>query len=304
VHLAAVAVVEDAVLGVEVVAAAGEREDDPECYRAAVRARRSVIAGCARPRAQVVLVVAIVVATGMVRAEPATDFVARPLVLAAGELDAQLVLETNLRARSVGRPLSLAPDVWLGLTPRWTVGIVHSNRSVDQIASGDSFCLREGGLGCDRIYQGSGLDARWAVLPGVVPRVRLLLRDVAPLKPAVTLGALVRWQRGRFAITSDPYVRLGLANRDRGNRAAVFVPVWFAAQPTCRWVVALHTGFDGELAVLRDGYHVPIGLVVGVRPIAPVEIVAEIGFPSLLGPQNQFADRTLSIGVGWRGRPR
>lgn len=233
------------------------------------------------------------------RAEP-TDLVARPLVLADGELEAQLVVEANLRARRVGRPISFAPDLWFGVTPRLTVGLIHSNRSVDQIDTGAMVCLRGAEGECDHGYRGSGLDARYAIDRRVALRVRALLRDVDPVKPAVTLGALVRWQRGRFAITGDPYLRLGLANRDRGNRAAIVLPVWLAIQPTCRWVIALRTGIDGELAVLRDGWHVPVGLVAGVRPVGSLELVVEAGFPSLLGPQNQATERVLVVAVGWR----
>ena len=100
-----------------------------------------------------------------VRADP-TDFVARPLVLDRGELEAQLTVEASLEEGSVGTPLSLSPDLWVGITSRLTVGLIHSNRSVDQIDSGDSFCLRGNGLECDRGYQGSALDARYEVRSG------------------------------------------------------------------------------------------------------------------------------------------
>ena len=45
-------------------------------------------------------------------AEP-NDFVARPLVLERGEIEASLTVEINLKARLVGKPLSLAPDLWV-----------------------------------------------------------------------------------------------------------------------------------------------------------------------------------------------
>jgi hypothetical protein len=236
------------------------------------------------------------------RADP-IDFVARPLVLARGEIEAQLTVETSLRARSVGTPLSLSPDVWVGITPRLTVGLIHSNQSVDQIDTGDSFCLRGNERECDRTYQGSGVDARYGWRSGplaVAPRLRLLLRDVEPAKPAVTTGALVRWTHGRFAVTTDPYLRLGLANRDEGNRAALFVPVWLAVQPTCNWMLALHVGYDSDLAVARDGWNGPFGIIAAVHPIAPLEIAAEFGFRSLFGPQNRLQDRVLMFTIGWR----
>ncbi|MGN6108118.1 MAG: hypothetical protein ACTHU0_23625 [Kofleriaceae bacterium] len=247
---------------------------------------------------------AILAAARAAHAAP-DDLVTRPLVLDAGQLEARLVVEANLQNRRFAVPLSLSPDLWYGVSPRWTLGIIHSNQSVDRVAAGASVCVREsqGPIGCDRPYSNVGVDARWSWREGelaVAPRARLLLRDVDPWKPAVTIGALARWTRGRFAITSDPYLRLGLANRDRGNRAALFVPVWLAVQPTCRWLIALHTGWDGELATIRDGWHVPFALAMVVRPTSSIDVGLEAGFPSLLGPQNDQKQRAALFSVAWR----
>jgi len=250
----------------------------------------------------VVLAFAMLAGSRAGRAEP-TDFVARPLVLARGELEASLTIEASLKARSIGKPLSLAPDLWVGVTPRLTLGVIHGHRSLDQIDAGGSFCVRGDARACDATYQGSGLDARWSARTGalaVAPRVRLLVRDLDPVKPAVTLGSLVRWTRGRFAIASDPYLRLGLANRDQGNRAALVVPVWFQLQPTCKWLLALHLGYESDLAVARDGWHLPVGLVAAVHPVPRLELALEAGFRSPLGPQNQVKDRAALVTVGWR----
>ncbi len=243
-------------------------------------------------------------------------------MLARHQVEARLSLEIDLAQRHPGAPISLAPDAWLGLTDRWTVGVIHSSQSVDRIEAGASLCIRQSeGLdrelpgSCERPYRGGGVEARWSWRAGaptrassagfrdslsIAPRVRLLVRDVDPGKPATTLGALVRWTRGRFAITSDPYLQLGLANRDRGNRAAFVLPVWFAVQPTCRWQLALHTGVNGDLAVWRDGWHVPIAFAVIVRPTAQLDVGVEAGFPQLLGPQNDYKQRALIVTVGWR----
>lgn len=219
------------------------------------------------------------------------------LVLARDALLARLSLEVDLTSRRVADQLALAPDAWLGVTPRWTVGLIHSNAAIDRIASDASLCLR----GCDRPYA-TGLDARWSWLRGplaVAPRARLLVRSVDPWKPAATLGALARWTRGPFSITADPYLRLGLANRGLGNRAALVLPLWLAVAPTRCWSLALHTGWDGELATIGDGWHVPIALAATARAGAHLAISVEAGFPSLLGPQNDFKQRAMAITVSY-----
>lgn len=244
----------------------------------------------------------VVLARASAYAEP-QDIVSRPLVLARGQLEAQLAVEANLRTNLVGRPLSFSPDIWAGLTDRLTLGITHSNTSLDRIAPGASFCVGTLVPECERGYRGSALDARYLVHAGafsIAPRARLVLRDVDPIKPAITLGALMRWQRGRTSITSDPYLRLGLANRDEGNRAALSVPIWVGIQPTCRWMIALHTGWDSDLAVWRDGWHGPFALLVRARATTHLDASVEAGFSTLFGPQNNVAQRAIVVALSWR----
>jgi hypothetical protein len=238
--------------------------------------------------------------TGIALAALTSSAHADRLVLDEHHVAAALTLEVSLDdgART---PTSIAPDVWFGITRRWTAGIVHGNQSLDRIASGASICAH-----CDDPYHNSGIDVRWAVREGafaVAPRVRLLVRDIGPVKPALTLGALARLARGALQITSDPYLQLGLMNRDRGNRAVAVVPIWLGVRPTGRSLVALHTGIDGELATWRDGWHVPIAIVAQTHVWRGLEVGLEAGFPSLLGPQNDYKRRALLLGVMYRGGP-
>ena len=236
-------------------------------------------------------------------AEP-RDLVTRPLVLSRGELDARLVTEINLSSRAFAAPLSLAPDVWLGVAPRWTVGFIHSNDSVDRIAADATFCVRQRDAVCERLYHGSGVDVRYSALEGdlaVAPRARLLVRDVDPAKPALAFGALVRWTRSRFIVATDPYVRVGFANTDRGNRTHLMLPVWLGVQPTCRWLVTLRTGWDADAAVWNDGWHGQLALAVRAAPTPQIDVAVEAGFPSLFGPQNNLKTRAAFVTVGWRG---
>lgn len=226
------------------------------------------------------------------------DLIARPLVLVPGDLVARVAVELNLQDGRFAMPMSIAPDLWIGVTSRVTIGLVHSNESVEQIDARASFCFRSNALSCNRTYRGSGIDVLWSWREGtlaVAPRGRLLVRDTDPWKPAVTAGALVRWTQGRYALTSDPYLRLGLANRDLGNRAALVIPVSLGIQPTRGWLIALHTGWDGEFATWRDGWHIPLALALVVRATRHVDLGLSAGFPHLLGPQNTPKERAMSI---------
>jgi len=229
------------------------------------------------------------------------DIVTRPLVLPKGALAAELTIEANLAHNFWGEPLSLAPDVWWGATDRLTLGLVHSNASLDRFAPGASPCIvTDDVLYCDAVYHGSGLDARYALNDLVAPRARFVLRDIAPMKPALMLGALAKWSRGRFGITLDPYLQLGVANQELGNRTQLWVPIELAMQPTCRWQFALSTGWNTIIKNIEDGWHVPIAVGVRARATQHLDVGATLGFATLLGPQNTPKQRVLFLSVGWR----
>jgi hypothetical protein len=234
------------------------------------------------------------------------DLVGAPIVLGRNQIAAQLTVEYNLATGNAGVPLSLAPDVWWGVSPRLTLGLIHSNQSVDEILPGASFCLRtnDAAMECLRTYHGSGVDARYLVLDdgtwSIAPRARFLIRDLDPFKPAVTAGALARWHRGRFAIIADPYLQLGLDNLGDGNRARLVLPVYLAVQPTRRLELALQTGWQSDLAVLGDGWHLPAGVIVRGDVTHGFELGTEVGFTSPLGPQNDVKQRVLWLWLGWK----
>ena len=161
------------------------------------------------------------------------------------------------------------PTCGSGCSARLTVGVMHSNPSVDRSRPArPSACATRISV-CHTTYHGSwNRRALGGARPASSPSHRgcaLLVRELDPFKPALTLGSLVRWTRGRFAITGDPYLQLGLANTDKGNRSALFLPVMFAVQPTWGWELALRTGLNSDLAVIRDGWHVPVAIGTRVR---------------------------------------
>ncbi len=191
--------------------------------------------------------------------------------------------------------------MWWSVTPRLTVGLVHSNASVDRIEPGASFCFNPDDqlVACSHTYHGSGVDIRYAVLPWLEPRVRFLLRDIDPAKPALLAGAFLHGQWGRWGLAADPYLMGGLANMTEGNRSAIWLPVRgsVALASTQVW---LDTGWNTELATWRDDWHVPVGVGASVEVVDDWDVGAELGFRTLLGPQNTPKERVLFVVLGWR----
>jgi hypothetical protein len=245
---------------------------------------------------------ALAAAPARANADP-DDLITRPLVLAPGAVAAELHWAINLQQNSFGTPMAVSPDAWLGILPRLTLGLFHSDASLDQIAASGSLCVRQIPLAaCHQLYQGSGIDARYLAIEGpiaIAPRLRVLLRDIDPLKPATTLGAMLRWTHGRFAVQSDPYLRLPLANGALGNRSAIMLPLWLAVQPAAGWLVALRTGFASDLAVIHDGGHVAFAADAATRITDQVDLGLEVGWASLIGPQHDARHATITVTAGW-----
>jgi len=143
---------------------------------------------------------------------------------------------------------------------------------------------------------------RYELRDWVSPRARFLVRDVDPFKPAFLVGAWLHGEHGRWGVMADPYLQLGLANTDQGNRSALFLPVRGSVRVACSelW---LDTGWNSELAVWRDGWHIPVGVGASTHASDHVDVGAELGFRTLLGPQNTPKERVLFVFVTTRWQP-
>lgn len=239
--------------------------------------------------------------SGIARAQPAPPTGTQgDRWLAPGECQATLVVESNLGVRRQFEPLSLAPDIHCGLEPRFTLGVTHSARSLSLVNSGAGLCVRGQEAGCPHTYDSTALDALALVRAGLAARARLVASSYSPFKPSLRLGALVQLRRGRAALLLDPHLQLGLANRDRGNRDELNLPVRGQLQLGSRFIVAVQTGVRGELATFGDAFAVPVGAGVHFSPAPAWNIGVEAAFPKLLGPQNTFKQRHLALFITHR----
>lgn len=225
----------------------------------------------------------------------ATDLVSQPLRPRRHQLWIAAALEADL-SHNRGGSRAFAPDLSYGITDDTSLSIAHSARSIARIGSPAGLCYEA----CDfrPAYTVNAL-AYHAVLRRrglqLYAEGGFLLRDTDPWKPAALLGAAARWQHGRFAVDAAPYLQLGLASTDQGNRHRLVVPLRAWIQPTCRWALGLHSGVEGELAVFSDAYHIPLAALVTASAASRLRVSLEVGFSSLLGPLNTGSRRFASL---------
>jgi hypothetical protein len=243
----------------------------------------------------------VVIAIGAAAAPARADVWPDALVLPRGELHVRATVELELGTRIAFEPVSLAPDAWWGATDRLTIGVVTSAHALSRVEAGSGLCLTGSAHGCPRLYDNLALDGRWSLRRGrlaVAARARLAARSFDPWKPSLRPGVRVRWRRGPLALEADPHLQLGLANRDRGNRDQLSLPLWVRFQLGCRAAGWVHTGVRGEVAGFSEKYEIPLAVGAAVR-VGPVDVGAEVGFPALLGPQNVVGGRSAYLYVEW-----
>jgi hypothetical protein len=222
---------------------------------------------------------------------------ADPIVLPRGAIQAELTVEASLSSRERFEPVSLAPDLWYGVTDRLTLGLTTSARAVSRVDAGLGLCVRSDDHGCPRLYDDLASDARWRLTPDAALRARLVHASFAPWKPSLRLGGTVRARRGAWTLEGDPHLGLGLYHTDAGNRATLELPAWIRFQLGCRAEGWIRTGVRGELAGFTEKAAIAVGLGGEVHLGRGVDVGAEVAFPSLLGPQNQFRTRSAFVYV-------
>src|SRR5947208_3412906 len=65
------------------------------------------------------------------------------------------------------------------------------------------------------------------------------------------------------------------------------------------WLIAVHTGFDADLVVLRDGSHSPFGVAVTATVSPEVDVTLEAGWDKLFGPQYNAKSSAVLITACW-----
>ncbi|MFH2007951.1 MAG: hypothetical protein ABI333_15320 [bacterium] len=261
-----------------------------------------------RPLTVTLAVVSGVVAwgAGLARADDRAGH--ESLNLPAGSLRISASLEVGLDVRSLGAPVSLAPDVYVGVTPRLTLGMIHSGRALGLIDSGRGLCVSGRSGGCDPVYSGTGLDGWYTLLraPGfeLATRTRVYAaRFSGPLKLRVTLGLQGVFRVGPVALRFDPHLSVGLVNRELGNADTLNVPIQLFLALGRYVAIYLRTGLRGLLNNFAEQYAVPLGLGVLVRPSARWQVGAQVVFRQLLGPLNTHQKRDLLFYADYRFTP-
>lgn len=207
-----------------------------------------------------------------------------------------LYLEHSM-SRSPGN--SFAPDLYVDVSSDLQLSFVNSHRSRWLVGTGRGWCFD-----CDELFErdvptwsGTGVAARWRFLLGGVHFDRF-----SPVKPWVQLGGYYRWSRSIFAVETQPYVGIALANRDDGNASFINLAARFRVSPLSWLHITVDPSFNSHLDDFRDWY--TLALAGGIEVSSPWGWSAGVylGYPKTYGQLNDSGERHLAIRLSWAPR--
>jgi len=244
------------------------------------------------------------------------------MTLPGGKVLFDVIVETNLAKGVTLKPISVAPDLWIGVADRLTFGIVHSGRATTGFltGSGRGLCFNGGAdkgvcaAGLGKIYTSGGAQARIGLLEGGFALALDLGVHAFAFKPKVVLagkgGFIGRFQAGGFALELAPSIFAGLTQRtiDMGgvkvsnNEERVAVPVTALIMLTSGFAIALQSGVTFPLKQAGDNWQVPAAAGLALRVGSRVSIDVAFGLDAALDTNDAtkpFDARSLTLGVGY-----
>ena len=216
-----------------------------------------------------------------------------------------------------GKPISLAPSIWYGVSDKLTVGVTHDGgttkwtprptvgfTTVDVLGvpvpmvSGVGVCVSGTDGGCAKVYNNISIDALFSVKAekfSLAAHPALDISSFDPFTLSLRIGALGRYMANdKISVAFDPRVKIGITERDF-NKEAIDVPVWVWYQVNEKMGVALNTGISGPLDGFGDAFFVPVGFNFSMQVNAQLGVGADFSFLNLIGKNGDADGRMLGL---------
>ena len=230
-----------------------------------------------------------------------------PVLVAPGTIDIRVPLVIELSKNQAFKQFAIPLDLYYGVNENLTVGLSHSEGTVQSVLPyglrfGRGICLGGEKNGCPAVYDNIGVDALFGFMKGILQLAGHGGFEVRSLDEgywALRLGVLFQAPLAtNIAIITDPRITLGLNKRDLGNFDDLVLPLavqlWSG---TTR--VAVRTGLSGIADEFSDTYEGFLGVFLGLGLSDMVEGFLSFDFGNLYGPTRTADDRTLVVGVNF-----
>lgn len=237
----------------------------------------------------------------------------RPVTFAKGLVQIHVDLNVNLSSDRVGKPISIAPDIWYGVNDKLSVGLVH----------GTGICLTGEDNGCAKLYNDVGFSGLYSVKRDakmdLAAAATLGFPFLDPVVARLDLGVNFKYLAGKIAIYVDPRIGIGLNKRDGdpvtfsgGNKESLAIPVKIEYQANKQLAAWVRTGLGGFVGQdpfhagasfdgFGDNYVIPLGIGAQYTINKQLDAGAELYFPGILGSDAATGDnRAIIIYANYR----
>lgn len=236
------------------------------------------------------------------------------MTLPSGRFLGQANVEINLSKELVGKPFSIAPDLYYGVNDALTIGLIHSARGATGMFGGvgSSLCLAGKAKGCAKVYDAVGLAGRYHLYQqaGITLAVDggFFARSFDPFLLSLKLGAIGRWQAGAIAVDAAPSIFVGLTEREpgtlstSGNKETILLPITATYAVTPMIAAAAQVGATVPTESAGDVWTLGASLGAQLHVIEAVTIDAAFSLPLLAGGsaiQTGADVRTMTLGVSY-----
>jgi hypothetical protein len=220
----------------------------------------------------------------------------------AGMFSARLLLDINLSDGAVGKPISIAPDLYYSVTDKLQLGLTHTGPMGWQARPGVGLCVTGSDNGCPNLYDNVGADVMYGLVFGdthLSLHGSLFFNSFDLSSTSVALGVTGKAHfSDKVALLFDPKIAIEVNDRDVFDDV-VYVPLELEFQVGAKTQVKLLTGLLGGITNFGDSYQVPVGIGVVQNLNKHLDLGVRFSFDNLLGnqPANVGAADTRSLAV-------
>ncbi|MFA6033436.1 MAG: hypothetical protein WC889_11100 [Myxococcota bacterium] len=186
-------------------------------------------------------------------------------------------VQVNLSKDAEGKPVSLAPAIFYGITDEFTIGITTPVNGL---------CLTGDDGGCTHVFNDIAVDFQYyAISKGsylLVPHGGVSFSSFQPARSEFNLAVLNFIQFNAWlALFIEPSVSVGLNDRTAAHPDSVNIPFLLGFQVIPKVFLFAATGIGGSLYNFSNGYVVPVSAGGWYSFTNRIDVGAEFQFTNL-----------------------